>query len=96
MKGKILVAGGMGFIGSHTTVELQNAGYDVVFLRGMNLPETVAEVAAEACDPERRPCGAFRHAVHSHQSAKEGQKDADRKSEQHHHPRREDVRQHLA
>lgn len=26
----------------------QNAGYDVVFLRGMNLPETVAEVAAEA------------------------------------------------
>ena len=26
----------------------QDAGYDVVFLRGMNLPETVAEVAAEA------------------------------------------------
>jgi len=26
----------------------QYAGYDVVFLRGMNLPETVAEVAAEA------------------------------------------------
>ena len=25
----------------------QDAGYDVVFLRGMNLPETVAEVAAE-------------------------------------------------
>lgn len=26
----------------------QHAGYEVVFLRGMNLPETVAEVAAEA------------------------------------------------
>ena len=27
---------------------VQDAGFDVVFLRGMNLPETVAEVAAEA------------------------------------------------
>lgn len=27
---KILVAGGMGYIGSHTTVELLAAGYDVV------------------------------------------------------------------
>ena len=26
----------------------QSAGYDVIYLRGMNLPETVAEVAAEA------------------------------------------------
>jgi methylmalonyl-CoA mutase cobalamin-binding domain/chain len=26
----------------------ENAGYEVIFLRGMNLPETVAEVAAEA------------------------------------------------
>ena len=26
----------------------QDAGYDVIYLRGMNLPETVAEVAAEA------------------------------------------------
>lgn len=25
----ILVTGGAGFIGSHTVVELQNAGYDV-------------------------------------------------------------------
>lgn len=32
MKGKILVTGGTGFIGSHTTVELQNAGYDVVII----------------------------------------------------------------
>jgi methylmalonyl-CoA mutase cobalamin-binding domain/chain len=26
---------------------LENAGFEVVFMRGMNLPETVAEVAAE-------------------------------------------------
>ena len=30
MKKKILVAGGPGYIGSHTTVELQNAGYEVI------------------------------------------------------------------
>ena len=27
---KILVTGGAGYIGSHTVVELQNSGYDVV------------------------------------------------------------------
>lgn len=32
MKQKILVAGGTGYIGSHTTVELQNAGYEVVII----------------------------------------------------------------
>lgn len=32
MKRKILVAGGTGYIGSHTTVELQNAGYEVVII----------------------------------------------------------------
>lgn len=32
MKEKILVAGGTGYIGSHTTVELQNAGYEVVII----------------------------------------------------------------
>lgn len=32
MKKKILVAGGTGYIGSHTTVELQNAGYEVVII----------------------------------------------------------------
>ncbi len=32
MKQKILVAGGTGYIGSHTTVELQQAGYDVVII----------------------------------------------------------------
>ena len=29
---KILVTGGLGFIGSHTVVELQNEGYDVVII----------------------------------------------------------------
>ena len=28
----ILVTGGAGYIGSHTVVELQNAGYDVVVI----------------------------------------------------------------
>ena len=32
MKKKILVGGGTGYIGSHTTVELQNAGYEVVII----------------------------------------------------------------
>ena len=32
MKEKILVAGGTGYIGSHTTVELQSAGYEVVII----------------------------------------------------------------
>ena len=29
---KILVTGGLGFIGSHTVVELQNGGYEVVII----------------------------------------------------------------
>ena len=29
---KILVTGGAGFIGSHTVVELQQAGYEVIVL----------------------------------------------------------------
>ena len=32
----ILVTGGVGFIGSHTVVELQNAGYDVVILDNLS------------------------------------------------------------
>lgn len=32
MKKKILVTGGTGYIGSHTVVELQNAGFDVVII----------------------------------------------------------------
>ena len=33
---KVLVAGGAGYIGSHTVVELQNEGYDVVVLDNLS------------------------------------------------------------
>lgn len=36
MKDKILVTGGTGYIGSHTTVELQQAGYDVVIIDNLS------------------------------------------------------------
>lgn len=36
MKEKILVTGGTGYIGSHTTVELMNAGYDVVIIDNLS------------------------------------------------------------
>lgn len=36
MKEKILVTGGTGYIGSHTTVELQKAGYDVVIIDNLS------------------------------------------------------------
>lgn len=42
MKNKILVTGGTGFIGSHTVVELQQAGYDVVIVD--NLSNSSADV----------------------------------------------------
>ena len=29
---KVLVTGGLGFIGSHTVVELQNEGYEVIII----------------------------------------------------------------
>ena len=35
-KGKILVTGGTGYIGSHTTVELQAAGYEVVIIDNLS------------------------------------------------------------
>ena len=39
---KILVTGGLGFIGSHTVVELQNEGFEVVIID--NLSNTTIEV----------------------------------------------------
>ena len=39
---KILVTGGLGYIGSHTVVELQSAGYDVVIID--NLENSSQEV----------------------------------------------------
>ena len=41
-KKKILVTGGTGYIGSHTVVELQNAGYEVVIVD--NLSNSNADV----------------------------------------------------
>ncbi|MFI3240611.1 MAG: UDP-glucose 4-epimerase GalE [Bacteroidales bacterium] len=35
-KGRILVTGGTGYIGSHTTVELQQSGYDVVIIDNLS------------------------------------------------------------
>src|SRR5512140_10822 len=43
MKSKILVTGGTGYIGSHTTVELINEGFDVIIID--NLYNSEAEVA---------------------------------------------------
>ena len=40
MKTKILVTGGAGYIGSHTTVELQNAGYEVIILDNLSNSNT--------------------------------------------------------
>lgn len=42
MKERILVTGGTGYIGSHTVVELQNSGYDVVIID--NLSNSSADV----------------------------------------------------
>jgi hypothetical protein len=33
---KILVTGGLGFIGSHTVVELQNEGFEVVIIDNLS------------------------------------------------------------
>ena len=39
MKKQILVTGGTGYIGSHTVVELQNAGYEVVIVDDLSNSE---------------------------------------------------------
>ena len=36
MKDRILVTGGTGYIGSHTTVELINSGYEVVIVDNLS------------------------------------------------------------
>jgi UDP-glucose 4-epimerase len=45
---KVLVAGGTGYIGSHTTVELMKKGYDVVIVDNLSnsYPEVVESIAA--------------------------------------------------
>ncbi len=42
MKKRILVTGGTGYIGSHTVVELQNSGYEVIIID--NLSNSSADV----------------------------------------------------
>ena len=51
MKRKILVTGGTGYIGSHTSVELINEGFDVVIID--NLYNSEAEVADRIQDDNR-------------------------------------------
>ena len=53
MKEKILVTGGTGYIGSHTVVELQNAGYDVVIVD--NLSNSSADVVDNINTKASRP-----------------------------------------
>ena len=50
---KILVTGGTGFIGSHTCVELLDAGYEVVIID--NLYNSKREVAQHRAD-QRPSC----------------------------------------
>ncbi|GHT24476.1 UDP-glucose 4-epimerase [Bacteroidia bacterium] len=51
MKEKILVTGGAGYIGSHTTVELQTAGYEVVIVDNLsNSNEEVIDGIARVSD----------------------------------------------
>ncbi len=39
MKERILVTGGTGYIGSHTVVELQNSGYEVIIIDNLSLTQ---------------------------------------------------------
>jgi UDP-glucose 4-epimerase len=46
---KILVTGGLGFIGSHTVVELQNQGFEVIIIDDLsnttvNVLERITEI----------------------------------------------------
>ena len=51
----ILVTGGAGYIGSHTCVELQQAGYDVVVLDNLsNASENCRNIDISRCDAPAR------------------------------------------
>lgn len=61
MKKRIMVAGGAGFIGSHTTVELIEAGYDVVIVDNLSNSEISAvegieKIIGRSVDFERVDC----------------------------------------
>lgn len=56
-KGKILVTGGSGYIGSHTAVELQNAGYDVIIVDNFSNSEAfvldrITQITGTPCEFE--------------------------------------------
>ena len=53
--GKILVTGGAGFIGSHTVVELQEAGYDVVVLDNLSNSSEISLERVEAITGKKVP-----------------------------------------
>ena len=50
MKGKILVTGGTGYIGSHTVVELHAAGYEVVVIDKRHKKVRLITVGGQARD----------------------------------------------
>ena len=52
---KILVTGGAGFIGSHTVVELQEAGYDVVVLDNLSNSSRKSLERVEAITGKKAP-----------------------------------------
>ena len=50
----ILLTGGLGFIGSHTTVELVNSGYNVIILDDLsNSKKNVLEKLYKLCDKNK-------------------------------------------
>ncbi|MBQ8594263.1 MAG: UDP-glucose 4-epimerase GalE [Bacteroidaceae bacterium] len=61
MKERILVTGGTGFIGSHTVVELQNSGYDVVIVDNLSnsradVVDNIAKITGIRPDFEQLDC----------------------------------------
>ena len=55
-KGTILVTGGTGYIGSHTTVELIQAGYKVVSLDNLSNSNINVLEGIEAITPPEKKC----------------------------------------
>ena len=52
---RILVTGGLGFIGSHTVVELQNEGFEVVIVDDLSnttlkVLESITEITCNFCN----------------------------------------------
>ncbi len=61
MKGKILVTGGTGYIGSHTVVELQNSGYEVLIIdnlsnSGADIVDNIEKITGVRPEFEKLDC----------------------------------------